>query len=239
MLRVLVVDDDPAVRDTLSVILPKAGLEVDTASDGESALDKTFENSYDLIILDLRLPGLDGVEVCRRVLKGSPIPILMLTGLDQELDKVLGLEAGADDYLTKPFGALELLARVRALLRRAQGGTTAHPLPEDVADAQERLTTRVRVNDLELDLIGRKVWLSDRPVKLSHREFELLSFLARHPGQAFSSPYLLNEVWGYNDVGDTRTVLVHIRWLRQKLEEDPSSPKLIETVKGKGYRLRA
>lgn len=239
MPRVLVVDDEPAVRNTLSVILPRAGFEVDTASDGEAALEIAGDTLYDLIILDLRLPGMDGVEVCRRLRKVSPIPILMLTGLDQELDKVLGLEAGADDYLTKPFGSLELLARVRALLRRAQKGAAANPSPAEDSDTQEPLTTRVRVNELEIDLIGRKVWISGRSVKLSHKEFELLSFLARHPGQAFSSPYLLNEVWGYSDTGDTRTVLVHIRWLRQKLEEDPSMPKIIETVKGSGYRLRA
>ena len=232
------VDDEPAVRNTLSVILPGAGFQVDAVSDGEAALDMARDTPYDLIILDLRLPGLDGVEVCRRLRKGSHVPILMLTGLNQELDKVLGLEAGADDYLTKPFGSLELLARVRALFRRAQQGT-AYSSPSGDSENPEPLTTRVRVNDLEIDLIGRKVWISGRQVKLSHKEFELLSFLACHPGQAFSSPYLLNEVWGYSDTGDTRTVLVHIRWLRQKLEEDPSRPRLIETIKGSGYRLRA
>lgn len=239
MPRVLVVDDEPAIRNTLSTILPGVGLDVDTALDGETALQKARETRYDLIILDLRLPGLDGVEVCRRLRKQSQLPILMLTGLGEEMDKVLGLEAGADDYLTKPFGGMELLARVRALLRRAPVGAGAPSRQFEVAGPQEPLTARVRVGDLEIDLIERKVSMSGHSVKLSHREFELLSFLARHPGQAFPSAHLLKKVWGYEDTGDTRTVLVHVRWLRQKLEEDPSAPRLIETVRGSGYRLRA
>lgn len=239
MPRILVVDDEPAVRSAVSAILSGVGFDVNTVSDGETALETSLADPHDLIILDLCLPGLDGVEVCRRLRKESLVPILMLTGLGEELDKVLGLEACADDYLTKPFGALELLARVRVLLRRAQKDSGVRlPQSESWAIEEPFAAARLRINNLEIDLIGRKVLISGKPVKLSHREFDLLSYLSRHPGQPFSAAHLLREVWGYRDTTDTRTVLVHIRWLRQKMERDASVRDLIETIKGKGYRLR-
>jgi DNA-binding response OmpR family regulator len=240
MPRILVVDDEPAVRNTVSLVLSGAEFEVDTAVDGETALQQASRDNYDLYILDLRLPGVSGVQVCRELRHMTLVPILILTGLNEELDKVLGLEAGADDYLTKPFGAMELLARVRALLRRAKiGGGTGSPTDGGKAPGGLVATTRLRVGELEIDLIARTVVRAGRPVRLSHREFDLLSYLARHPGQAFSAVDLIKEVWGYQDANDTRTVLVHVRWLRQKLERYPSNPELIETVKGEGYRLRA
>ncbi len=228
--RILVVDDDRAVLTTLRLLLSKEGHEVLMAADGQAALQLAREEAPDLIILDVMLPRLDGLEVCRILRQESPVPILMLTGRGDEVDKVLGLELGADDYLTKPFSQRELLARVKALLRRAR------MIPRK---GDEPSTDRLPGGPLQLDLASDRATLNGKPLFLKPKEFDLLAYLMSHRGQAFSAEQLLREVWGHQDTSDPRTVVVHIRWLREKLEVDPSRPQLIETVKGVGYRFRA
>ena len=227
--KILVVDDERVLLDTLRYNLAKAGHEVRVAADGEAALRMARQEPPDLIVLDIMLPKMDGFEVCRTLRQESPaMPILMLTARDEELDKVLGLELGADDYLTKPFSMRELLARVKALLRRvealrASGQATAKLLVEGC---------------LKVDLTSHRALLGDKLLHLKPKEFDLLVFLMRHRGRAFTRDQLLERVWGYDYVGDTRTVDVHVRWLREKVEADPSRPELIETVRGVGYRFK-
>lgn len=234
MARVLVVDDEPCVRNTVTQLLTGAGHEVHAVSDGEAGLAEALSGRYDLLILDLRLPKIDGIEVCRRIRLQSQVPILMLTGLGDEMDKVTGLEAGADDYLTKPFGGLELLARVKALLRRVTP-------PREAGQARREASPwRIEIDGLAIDLIERQVTKGGTQVRLTPKEFDLLAHLARNPGVTFSARQLMIDVWGYSqccDCSDTRTVAVHIRWLRQKLEANPAKPTLIVTAGG-GYRLR-
>lgn len=229
MAKILVVDDERILLDTLKYNLAKAGHEVRVAADGETALKAARQDSPDLMILDVMLPKVDGFEVCRTLRQEKlATPILMLTAKDEELDKVLGLELGADDYLTKPFSMRELLARVKALLRRVElihsnEGASLKPLREGA---------------LELDLNSHRASYEGKTIHLKPKEFELLAFLMRHRGRAFSRDQLLEQVWGYEYAGDTRTVDVHIRWLREKVERDPSRPQLIETVRGVGYRFK-
>ena len=237
MAKILIVDDEPAVIGYLSLTLSKAGFEVVTAADGEAALEAFGAQSPDLVILDVNLPKLNGLEVCRRLRQTSQVPIMILTVMGEELDKVLGLESGADDYLTKPFGVWELLARVKAVLRRSRMGRVSEP-SERYPDAAAPASI-LKAGELEVDLISRRVTRKGTPVALKPKEFDLLAFLAARPGEVFSRGELARRVWGYEDAIDTRTVIVHIRWLRQKLEADPSSPRLIETVRGRGYRFRA
>ncbi len=229
MAKILVVDDERILLDTLRYNLSKAGYEVRTAADGEAALRVARQESPDLVLLDVMLPKLDGFDVCRTLRQESSIPILMLTARDEEIDKVLGLELGADDYLTKPFSMRELMARVKALLRRA----------EMVQPDEERPTGKpLREGDLEVDLVSHQATRGGNPLHLKPKEFDLLAFLMGHQGQAFSRDQLLQQVWGYDYAGDTRTVDVHVRWLREKVEVDPSKPELIETVRGVGYRFK-
>ena len=225
--RILVVDDEPTLVATLRYNLEREGFEVSTAADGEEALSKARTQRPDLIILDLMLPVLSGYEVCRILQKETAVPILMLTARSDEVDKVVGLEMGADDYVTKPFSMRELMARVRALLRRAE-----RPAAADEAERQS-------AGDLTVDLPRRVVTRDGQPVALKPKEFDLLVFFLRNRGRVFTREQLLEQIWGYDFAGDTRTVDVHVRWLREKTEETPSSPKRLVTVRGVGYRLDA
>jgi len=222
--KILVVDDEPTLVATLKYNLERDGFQVVTAEDGESALNLARSHRPDLVLLDLMLPGLDGFQVCRILRREMQAPILMLTAKGDEIDKVVGLELGADDYVTKPFSMRELLARVRALLRRA-----------DIRPEGERevLTS----GDLSLDLAKREATRSARAVPLKPKELELLAFFLRNRQRAFTREQLLNQIWGYDYAGDTRTVDVHVSWLRQKIEDQPQKPARIVTVRGLGYRF--
>ncbi|MGE3270024.1 MAG: response regulator [Chloroflexota bacterium] len=228
MARVLVVDDEATLVDTIRYNLRRDGYDVQVASDGHEALKLARATTPDLVVLDLMLPGLDGLEVCRQLRRESTVPILMLTAKDDEVDKIVGLEVGADDYMTKPFSMRELLARVRAMLRRSR--MTQQTAEDDGAQA-------VRSGDLEVDPLQRKVILREQPVQLKPKEFDLLVYLMQQKGRVLTRDQLLEKVWGYTFGGDTRTVDVHIRWLREKIEEDPGSPRRLETVRGVGYRF--
>ncbi|MDQ3699650.1 MAG: response regulator transcription factor [Chloroflexota bacterium] len=233
MAKILVVDDEPTLVSTIGYNLRRDGHEVTTAADGVRALELARRDVPDLIVLDLMLPKMDGLDVCRAI-RQSPllglrsVPILMLTARADEVDKVVGLEIGADDYVTKPFSMRELLARLKAMLRRSQ------------MEVEEPETDRpFTFGQLEIDPSQRRVLRKGKEVAFKPKEFDLLSFLLRHPGQVFSREQLLDQVWGYGHVGDIRTVDVHIRWLREKIERDPSKPKVLDTVRGVGYRVRA
>jgi DNA-binding response OmpR family regulator len=230
--KVLVVDDEPNLLHTLRYNLKQSGYDVVMAATGDEAITVASHERPDIVILDVMLPGVDGFEVCRRIRADSAVPILMLTARTEEIDRIVGLEVGADDYLTKPFSTRELLVRVKAMLRRRE------LIRRELAAAQagsERLVS----GDLELDVAAHRVMLGDRSVALKPREFELLTFLMRNRGHLFSSEQLLEQVWGYIDTSDPRTVPVHIRSLREKIEEHPSQPQRIETVRGVGYRFVA
>ncbi|MFD2368908.1 response regulator YycF [Brevibacillus sp. GCM10020057] len=227
MAKLLVVDDEKPIADILKFTFEKEGYQVVCAYDGDEALIVVENERPDLILLDVMLPGRDGMDVCRTVRQSHDVPIIMLTAKDSELDKVLGLELGADDYVTKPFSTRELVARVKAHLRRHQ------PKNED-RDQQHLL----RVHELEIDLHSYTVGKLGEPLDLTHREFELLVYLARHQGQVLTREHLLQSVWGFDYFGDVRTVDVTIRRLREKIEDDPSQPKYIITRRGLGYTLR-
>jgi len=228
---ILVVEDDATLLDLLRYNLSKEGYEVFTARDGQSALATAREQKPDMLVLDIMLPELDGLEVCRILRKETSVPILMLTAKADEIDKVVGLEVGADDYVSKPFSLRELLARVKAMLRRAELSR------EDLAGRESEGVSVVEVGDLTIDLDQHVVTQNGEVVSLSPKEFDLLSFLAQNRKRAFSRDYLLDKVWGYEYGGDTRTVDVHVRWLRQKIEADPSRPNRLLTVRGVGYKL--
>ncbi|MFE4548286.1 response regulator transcription factor [Streptomyces sp. NPDC056785] len=221
--RVLVVDDDPTVAEVVSGYLDRAGYLVDRAADGPSALARADAHRPDLVVLDLMLPGMDGLEVCRRMRGRGPVPVIMLTARGDEDDRILGLEVGADDYVTKPFSPRELVLRVESVLRRARPATTASPL---------------HAAGLGLDPAARRATKGDVELALTAREFDLLAFFLRHPGRVFSREDLMREVWGW-DFGDLSTVTVHVRRLRGKVEDDPARPRLIQTVWGVGYRFDA
>jgi len=225
--RILLVDDEQPVQKLLSYPLEKEGYEVVHALDGQEALAHFEHQQFDLVVLDVMLPKVDGLEVCRRLRAKSPVPIIMLTAKAEEIDKVLGLELGADDYITKPFSMREFRSRVRAALRRAE----MVPPP----DVDEEPLTR---GDLHIDLVKRQTHLRDDPVDLTYVEFEILSALARHPGRVFTREMLLENVWGDSSYRDPRTIDVHIRHLREKLEPDPKHPDYLLTVRGVGYRFR-
>jgi DNA-binding response OmpR family regulator len=222
---ILVVDDEPTLRETLAEALDADGFRVITAADGSEALLRFREHHPDLVVLDLMLPELSGIEVCRIIRQESDVPILMLTAKSSEVDKIVGLELGADDYVTKPFSLRELSARIRALLRR-----TEPPMSEGPAT--------VSLGDLTVDLAGHRLLRDGEPVPLKPKVFELLAFLVRHPGQVFSRERLLEQVWGYDYAGETRTVDVHVHWLRAAIEPEPAAPSLVQTVRGVGYVLR-
>ncbi len=233
--KVLVVEDEPSLIETLDYSLRRQGYEVITASDGRKALDVARAQRPDLIVLDIMLPGLDGFEVCRILRQEMSVPILMLTARTEEIDKVVGLEVGADDYLTKPFSMRELLARVKALLRRVRIDR------EDVAATGNGLppvvTERMVFGDLVIDLSRREVAFRGTVHHLKPKEFDLLVFLARNRGIVLSRDLILERVWGWEFDGGSRTVDVHVRWLREKVEADPSDPQRIVTVRGIGYRF--
>ncbi|MDW7729064.1 MAG: response regulator transcription factor [Bacillota bacterium] len=222
---VLVVDDEKTLVKALSFNLEKEGFRVEQAYDGEEALRKVFEIKPDIVVLDLMLPEVDGFEVCRRIRKKLDVPIIMLTARAEDIDKVLGLELGADDYLTKPFNSRELVARIKAILRRST-----------VRDEENRKL--IQIGKLQVDLLQHRVRIGDQEINLTSKEFALLSFLAANAGNVYSREQLLEQVWGYDYYGDVRTVDVHIRHLREKLENDPGNPDLIITVWGTGYKIR-
>ena len=223
---ILLVDDEDAIQKLLSFPLQKDGYRVVEARDGEAALSRFEEEAVDLVVLDLALPKLDGLEVCRRLRARSAVPIIMLTARDEEIDKVVGLEIGADDYITKPFSIREFRSRVRALLRRA----SLAPL----AGGNEML----EVGPLHVDRARRRVEVDGKAPELTYVEFELVGILAEQPGRVFSRADLLEKIWGSSQYRDPRTVDVHVRHIREKLERDPAKPELILTVRGVDYRLR-
>jgi DNA-binding response OmpR family regulator len=221
--RVLVVDDDPTVREVVVTYLRAAEHEVVEAGDGETALERHHDAPSDLVVLDLMLPGIDGIEVCRRLREDGDVPVIMLTALGEETDRVVGLEVGADDYVTKPFSPRELVLRVDSVLRRT--GPPAAP-------------GRLVDGDLEVDEAGHAAYRDGEPLSLTGREFDLLRFLLAHPGTAYSREQLLEQVWGWS-FGDQSTVTVHVRRLREKIEDDPTRPVRLQTVWGVGYRWEA
>ncbi|MHB0875743.1 MAG: response regulator [Anaerolineae bacterium] len=230
--RVLVVEDEPTLVETLRYNLRRQGYDVSVATDGITALALARKEAPDLILLDIMLPGMDGIEVCRVLRQESTVPILMLTARDEEIDKVVGLEVGADDYVTKPFSMRELMARVKANLRRVR------MLRQEMAETHAAETDqRLTAGDLVIDLGRREVLRAGQPVALTPREFDLLAFLARNRGLVLSRDMLLERVWGWDFAGGTRTVDVHVRGLREKLEPDPAHPTRIVTVRGAGYRF--
>ena len=222
MARILVVEDEPTVSDVVEGYLRREGYQVDSASDGVEGLHMALRQQHDLVVLDVMLPGLDGLEVCRRLRTTRQTPVIMLTARAEDGDAILGLGLGADDYVRKPFSPPELMARVKAVLRRGQAGAGS---------------TTVSFGELRIDAAARTVWRGDAGVDLTAKEFDLLWHLASYPGQVFSREQLLSGVWGYDYLGDTNTVTVHIRRLREKLEWDPSAPRWLKTVWGVGYKF--
>lgn len=225
MAHLLVVDDEPGLVKGLRLSLEQEGFQVTTAADGREALSKFKAGAFDLVVLDLMLPVLDGLAVCRQIRQTDMTPIIMLTAKADDFDKVLGLELGADDYLTKPFNTRELIARIRAILRRAD------------APSREEQASRAKVGDLILFLPQRRAEVAGRPLDLTAREYDLLELLAKHPGVVYTRQQLLDLVWGYEFSGDDRTVDVHVRRIREKLEESPSKPRYLRTKWGVGYFL--
>jgi DNA-binding response OmpR family regulator len=225
--RILLVDDEQAVQTLLTYPLRKEGYEVIAAMDGQEALERFTEQRFDLVVLDVMLPKLDGVEVCRRLRTRSQVPIIMLTAKGDEIDKVVGLEMGADDYITKPFSVREFRSRVKAALRRGNMGGRGP------AEAEP-----IRAGELEIDFERRATSLGGEPVQLTYVEFEILAALASAPGRVYSREMLLEQVWGDSTYRDPRTIDVHIRHLREKLESDPKDPEYLFTVRGVGYRFR-
>ena len=223
---ILVVDDEKPIADILKFTLEKEGYQVEACYDGATAISKLTTSQYDLVLLDIMLPEKDGFQVCKEVRKVSSIPIIMLTAKGAEVDKVLGLELGADDYITKPYSSRELLARVKANLRRYQGASNV-------------MGNVIQIEDLTIDLSMYQVIKKGQVIELTHREFELLTYLAKHKGQVFTREHLLQSVWGYDYFGDVRTVDVTVRRLREKIEDDPSNPDYVMTKRGIGYRLQS
>ena len=230
---VLVVEDEQALREALVSVLDDEGYRTLSAADGRQALELFRAEKPDLVLLDLMLPELSGLEVCRILRRESDVPILMLTARDSEVDKVVGLEVGADDYVTKPFSLRELQARIRALLRRRE------PAPETERSAATAEPPRPSpLGRVEVDQAGHRLLRDGEVLPVKPKAFELLQFLLRHPGQVFTREQLLSNVWGYDYAGESRTVDVHVHWLRAQIEEDPQDPRLLQTVRGVGYVLR-
>lgn len=221
----MLVDDETLITDSLSYSLRREGYEVKAVGDGAIAMQEIHEFQPDLLVLDIMLPGVSGLEICRRLRAESAIPVIMLTARGEEIDRVLGLEVGADDYLAKPFSFRELLARIRSILRRVE------------LDRQTGHMQTTSLGGLTLDPVARRVFKGEQELQLSAREFDLLSILMKNAGRALSREELLSEVWGTDWIGDPRTLDVHVRWLRLKVEEDPASPRYIQTVRGHGYRF--
>jgi DNA-binding response OmpR family regulator len=226
MSRILVVEDEQSFSDALSFMLRKEGFDVSVAADGQVAVEMFEQQGADIVLLDIMLPGMSGTEVCRQIRTTSQVPIIMVTAKDSEIDKVVGLEIGADDYVTKPFSMRELMARVRALLRRSQMSETTVPEPPALT-----------AGDIEVDVAHHHAFLAGKELMLTSKEFDLLAFLIRNKGLVFSREQLLEKVWDYDFAGETRTVDVHIRWLRQKIESDAGKPRHLVTIRGVGYKL--
>jgi len=228
---ILVVDDEPTLRETLAEALAQDGLRVVTAADGKEALERFRAESPDMMLLDLMLPEIGGIEVCRIVRRESSLPIIMLTAKDSEIDKVVGLELGADDYVTKPFSLRELMARIRTQLRRLDASAVDDRAPAAAGDS-------VQLGAVTVDLAGHRLLRDGTDLPVKPQAFELLAFFLRHPGQVFSRVQLLERVWGYDYAGETRTVDVHVHWLRAAIEAEPSHPAYLQTVRGTGYVFR-
>ena len=237
--KILVVEDEPALLETLAYNLERQGYQVLTAADGRAAVDMARAERPDVLVLDIMLPEMDGFEVCRILRQEMSVPILMLTARADEIDKVVGLEVGADDYLTKPFSMRELMARVKALLRRVR--LTRQEVMEEQSETELEgaapAMPKLVFGDLIIDEARRQVLKDGQPIELKPKEFDLLLYLARHRRLVLSRDKILEEVWGWDYVGGTRTVDVHVRWLREKIEDDPSNPKHIITTRGVGYRF--
>jgi DNA-binding response OmpR family regulator len=229
--RILVVDDEPTIVEVVELYLTREGFEVVTAADGDAALSAIAQQRPDMVILDLMLPRVDGLEITRQIRAGGALPIIMLTARSDETDRVVGLELGADDYVTKPFSPRELVARVKAVLRRSQ--SAAAPAARDAA------MSVIVTGPLRIDPAAHSVTLAGKSLTLTAREFDLLLFLARHPSQVFTREQLLDQVWGYTFASDASTVTVHIRRLREKIEQNPTKPQFIQTVWGVGYKFEA
>ena len=226
--KVLVVDDEKLIVKGIRFSLEQDGMEVDCAYDGEKVLECAKNKEYDMILLDLMLPKMNGLEVCQQIREFSDVPIIMLTAKGEDMDKILGLEYGADDYITKPFNILEVKARIKAIMRRAGKNAT-----------QETKAKVVEVGELRLDCEGRRVFIGTREINLTAKEFDVLELLVFNPNKVYSRENLLNIVWGYEYPGDVRTVDVHIRRLREKIESNPSEPKYVHTKWGVGYYFQA
>ena len=226
--KILVVDDEKLIVKGIRFSLEQEGMEVDCAYDGEEALEYARRCEYDLVLLDVMLPKLDGFQVCQQIREFSDVPIIMLTAKGEDMDKILGLEYGADDYITKPFNILEVKARIKAIMRRAGKNAT-----------QETKAKVVEVGELRLDCEGRRVFIGTREINLTAKEFDVLELLVFNPNKVYSRENLLNIVWGYEYPGDVRTVDVHIRRLREKIESNPSEPKYVHTKWGVGYYFQA
>jgi DNA-binding response OmpR family regulator len=222
--KILIVEDDPNLLEALKYNVRKEGHDVISAVDGVQALEVARRDKPDLILLDIMLPKMSGFEVCRILRKEMIVPILMLTARDDEVDKVVGLDLGADDYITKPFSMRELLARIRAMLRRIEMQTTTVEMP-------------IKSGNIEIDTGHHLITKAGKTLNLTPKEFDLLTFLTRNKGLVFSRDQLLEKVWGYDYSGDTRTVDVHVRWLREKIEDNPDEPKRLLTIRGVGYKL--
>ena len=228
MAKILVVDDERVLVKGIKFNLENEGYEVATGSDGEEAVELARAGDFDLIILDLMMPKIDGLQACMRIREFSNVPIIMLTARSEDTDKIIGFECGADDYITKPFNILEVKARIRAMLRRTGG-----------SEKKEKEDDRLTVGGLELDTVSRSAWRDGTPVELTAKEFDLAELLFRNPGRVYSRENLLDQVWGYEYIGELRTVDVHVRRLREKLEPDPANPAYILTKWGVGYYLKA
>ena len=228
--KVLVVEDEKTLQETLAYNLRHQGYEVETSGDGKSAIELARTFHPDVIILDIMLPGIDGFEVCRILRQEMTTPVLMLTARDDEIDRIVGLEVGADDYLTKPFSMRELMARVKAILRRVR-------LIREEMDSEAASPQLMVFGNLTINPTRREVLLDAESLSLKPKEYELIMFMAQHKGQVLSREHILERVWGWDYIGDSRTVDVHVRWLREKIEEDPAHPIRIITVRGAGYRF--
>ncbi len=226
--KILVVDDEKLIVKGIKFSLEQEGMEVDAAYDGEEALNLAKENNYSLILLDVMLPKIDGLEVCQLIREFSNVPIIMVTAKGEDMDKIMGLEFGADDYITKPFNILELKARIKAILRRS--------VRTVVKDEPKR--KKIAIRDLELELESRRCYIKGREINLTAKEFDMLELFMENPGKVYSRENLLNTIWGYDYPGDARAVDVHVRRLREKIEEVPSEPKYILTKWGVGYYFR-
>jgi DNA-binding response OmpR family regulator len=231
--KILIVEDEPSLQETLVYNLEKQGYQVEAVGDGRLAIDSARAQHPDLIVLDIMLPGLDGFDVCKILRKEMSVPILMLTARDDEIDRVVGLEVGADDYLTKPFSMRELLARVKAQLRRTEMVRQELSKPQ-TPEMEHKLLT---FDNLTIDQTRREATLAGQVIPLKPQEYDLLVFFAEHKGQMLSREFILERVWGWDYIGDSRTVDVHVRWLRQKIENDPANPSRLVTVRGGGYRF--